>query len=441
MKRIAFLTATLLWAFASALAAGGEALAADAATASGGAQSTYEFRGNSSTYLRFSEDLTGNRVSTIYEYLDLHLEGDRASFHTGGWFKGDLRGKSSTDGTEQELRYAYFALRKGSSLLNIGRFYVFEGVASEQIDGIYARTAIKGGFGISAYGGSPAETDFDKRSGDSVYGGRVSHGVDGIYRLGASYLKEENDSADFREEAGVDLFLRPAKPLEILGKSSYNADKSAWMEHSYYATLSPHKRLRLSAESQWVDYKYFFQSATTSAFSATLINPDEKLSALGGSAEVMITDRTSVSADYKGYSYDIRGNAEYYGGKAAYYAPGNVSLGVALHKMDGGSDDLRYGEYRAYGSKKWGRPDIAVDLLHVAYEKAINGVKDAYTAAVAGGFDITKKARVSADVEYSKNPNFDREVKGQVVFKYKFGPELKGSEAKKPEANKKGEKR
>ena len=99
------------------------------------------------------------------------------------------------------------------------------------------------------------ETDPDTRSGDSVYGGRIAHSVAGIYSIGASYLKEKNDSKDFRKEEGFDVWLRPLSKIELMGTSTYNAESKNWMQHQYHAALGPFAWLRLNADASKTWYK------------------------------------------------------------------------------------------------------------------------------------------------------------------------------------------
>jgi len=180
-----------------------------------------ETGGNSGTYLRLSEDISGDKVYTLYEYLDLYAIGNGVSFYSNGWFRTDLEGRSRTDDTNKELRHAYLSFRGKDSFLDIGRLYVFEGVAGEQLDGLYGGLNYKDRAGISLFGGSPTETGRDTRRGDIIYGGRLWQGMPGYYRIGVSYLKEKNNDEDLREESGADIYIRPIKSIEVSGKSFY----------------------------------------------------------------------------------------------------------------------------------------------------------------------------------------------------------------------------
>ena len=98
----------------------------------------------------------------------------------------------------------------------------------------------------------------------------------------------------------------------------------------------------------------------------------------------------------------------------------NIGAGLSVHRMDGQTDDLKYYEYRLYGYKRFEKIDFTVDLLTVAYDLEINGIKNAYSASLAGGYALSAKARLAADVEYAKDPFFDKDVRGLVKFVYNF---------------------
>jgi hypothetical protein len=313
--------------------------------------------------------------------------------------------------------------------MNLGRVLVNEGVASELVDGAYVRTNLLGGFGVAAFGGSPVEAAFDDRSGDSVYGGRISHGVENVYGIGLSYLKEKNNNTDFRKEEGVDLWFRPVNKVELLGDSFYNALTSDWMKHSYYLTLGPFDTISFRTAYTEISYKDYFTSATTSAFKLdpAIIDPNEKLTTAG--EEVSFSDgHTTVSADYKRYRYMIAGDANYYGGKLSYSSSLKGGLGASWHRMYGETDKLRYNEYRAYAFTTFGLFNVTADYLVVRYDEEINGVRNAYAAVLAGGYALTPNARIGVDVDYEKNPDFNKDVRGLVKFVYNFdfAPAAKG---------------
>ena len=397
--------------------------------------SAFDLSGQSRTYLQSRQDVDGTRYMPLYEYLSFRTDSASAntvSFSFGGWYRYDLRDEAFGKKSAGDLQYAYVTIRKekGNTMLNLGRLVVNEGVASEQIDGGYARTDLKGGLTIAAYGGSPVETAGDTRSGDSVYGGRVSQGVTGLYTLGVSYLQEKNDGKDVRKEEGIDLWLKPFGKMDILGRSTYNALSKAWMQHQYNVLFGPFGNLRLSAEASRVYYKEYFTVSTLSAFDFPNIDPNETVTTLGGSADYAFTTSVSAGVDFKNYDYAVAGTtAKYYGARLAY-ASGGGGAGLAVHRMDGPTDRLQYDEQRLYGVKKISKIDLTLDLMHVGYQQAINGVNNAYTTSGAVGYALSSKARIVADIEYGKNPDFDRDVRSMLTFVYTFDAKLGGTDAK-----------
>jgi hypothetical protein len=104
------------------------------------------------------------------------------------------------------------------------------------------------------------------------------------------------------------------------------------------------------------------------------------------------------------------------------------SSDLSMHRMSGVTDSLKYDEYRLYGHRKFGRADLTIDLFSVAYAEEINGIKTAYSGSLACGYAVTTRARIGADVEYSRNPFFDKDVRGLVKLVYNFdiAPSAKG---------------
>ncbi len=403
----------------------------------------FDVIGQSRTYVLSREAIDKSDIMPFFEFLDFRAEDigvKNVSFHFGGWMRYDLR-DDSVPGKDKnsDLQYAYIRIRgdRADSALDLGRVLVNEGVASEQVDGAYARTALLGGFTVAAFGGAPVETAFDDRSGDSVYGGRISHGAWGIYRIGLSYLKEKNGreldntkevSKEFREEGGVDLWLMPFDKMEILGNAFYNSITDNWMFQTAYVTLGPFAGVRLTGQAMKVLYKDYFTSSTTTAFKfdPAIINPAIEMTSAGGEASYTIAGFT-LSGDNKKYTYrstDLAvaepGDADYIGGRLAYSAAGKGGAGVGYHRMNGKTSPLQYDEFRVYASKKFGALDITADFFNVKYDVEVNGVKNAYAAALAGGWAITDAMRLAADVEYGHNPFYDKEVRGLVKLVYNF---------------------
>jgi len=406
--------------------------------------SALDVTGQSRTYLLSRETVDSTKLIPLTEYLNFKVDNsakDSVSFNFGGWYRYDLRNESINGRYNDDLQYAYISIKKrsGNTVLDLGRVLVHEGIASEQIDGVHARTDLKGGFTIAAYGGSPVETISDTRRGDSIAGGRISQGLPGYYSIGVSHLDEKNNSSSVRREEGVDVWLRPLTKLEVQGMSSYNAIERGWMQHSYYMTVGPFGDLRLNGEFSKIDYKQFFSSMTVSAFAFPNIDPNETITTAGGSIDYAITRQLTAIADYKNFHYSIAGQANYYGGKMVF-AGDSFGMGVSGHRMDGATAALQYDELGIYVSQKISRADVSLQLLHLAYKQEINGVKHADNASAAAGYAITPKARLVADVTYATDSDFKRDVRAMATFVYSFDAHYESGKKNAPSTVKKSEK-
>jgi hypothetical protein len=396
--------------------------------------SALEIDGQSRTYLQSREQTDSTKVFPLYEYLDFRADGlgtETLSFHAGGWYRYSLQNEDFGAKKTGDLQYAYLSIKRNTAnaYVNLGRIVTNQGAASSQFDGASAGADLKWGFGISAFGGLPVETAFDTRTGDSVYGGRLSQGREGLYRIGVSYLEEKNDNKAYRKEEGADLWFRPFDKVELLGTAQYNALTSSCARRNAYLTLGAFGPLTLRTEYTEISYKDYFTSSTLSAFQLQTggpVDPTEKLKTAGEEA-VLAFGPVSLSADYKKYQYHIAGNADYFGGRLGYSAQ-NAGAHLSAHRMDGKTDKLRYDEYRVYGYKKFSTINVSADLLATRYVVAINGVKDAYSASLAAGYALTARTQLGADVEYAKNPYFDKDVRGLVklVYNFDFAPGAAG---------------
>ena len=385
--------------------------------------------GDSSTYLQSRQLADETRVLGGYEYLDFmvqNLGSETISFHTGGWLRYDFEGKEYGKRPNEDLQYSFlsFKSKRDNMIVNLGRVVVFEGVAAERVDGMYARTDLKGGFGISLFGGQPVETNDNFPGNNVIYGARLSQQREGVYQIGVSALQEEKNSTDYRKEAAVDLWVHPIAKVDITGRSSWNDITHDFMEHAYVLMLGPFARLRLDTSFSQISYDDYFFRTTTPVFliAPGIIEPHEKVRILGETVSVSVTDKVLITADYRNFDYTIAGKADYYGGVVKFSAPDSGGAGLAYHRMKGETKVLQYNEYRLYGYKKFGKINITADVLDVAYDTPVNNVKDSYSASLAAQYNLTDALRLGADVEYSHNPDFERDVRGLIKVLYHFGP-------------------
>jgi hypothetical protein len=255
---------------------------------------------------------------------------------------------------------------------------------------------------------------------DFIWGGRVSHTIPERYRIGLSFLKEDDeDGNDFREEGGVDLWVSAAQTANLQGISSYNFETGGWMEHSYFLNLGPYKDFRVSVSYSLIDYEDFFSKADLSAFSPVSLDPKEEMQQVGASVDYTFKGSYTVTPEYRNYSYDIMGDADYYGATLRYLS-GGYAAGASFHRMDGENDRLRYYQVRTYASKTFGKADFTLDFFDVLYDEDINGEEMGLALVGALGYTFSETMRAGVDLEYAQNPFFDNELKAFFKFHYTF---------------------
>jgi hypothetical protein len=384
--------------------------------------------GESETIFRMQK-INDRNLYPLYEYFrlsgsDSMRGGGTLSVNAGAWGRVDLRDRSGDKNPYGDLQYGYVSYggNKGNVLINAGRQFIAEGVATERLDGLYLRSDLAAGFGAAAFVGSPVVTQSNFKGGDITYGGRVSQGNPKYYSVGLSALKTDYDNSRIREEQGIDIWVHPLRQVDLSGRSSYNSITSGWMEHAYTVAVTPFEKLRFAANLSKLNYKDYFYQVTTSALSLTngLLNPREDVLSLGGSIEYTPIKNLRIVVDYKNYDYAVAGEAKYYGGKATFSLPESYGGGLSYHRMEGEIDKLRYDEYRIFASKNIGKASLAVDLFDVRYESPINGRRDTYAISAAVGYEVTPAVQVSADVEYSRTTDSDNAVAGFFKFVYRF---------------------
>jgi hypothetical protein len=390
--------------------------------------------GTSRTYLQSRETVDNSRILGGYEYLDFVMQNDNEtiSFHTGGWLRYDFKDEQFGSKTNNDLQYSYlsFKSKTDNAIVNLGRVMVFEGVAAERVDGLYARTDLLYNFGISVFGGMPVETIRETPGNNQIYGTRLSHQVAGLYTAGVSYVTEEKNDKESREQAGIDFWFHPFDKVEVAGRSNYNYITRNWMENSYNLVLGPFERLRFTTEASWIDYKDYFTGATTTAFRLGhgVLDWNEGFRRLSEKVSYGVTDKLNVAVNYTNYDYKLAGSADSYGANAQYAVAQGKGVGLAYQRMDGETTRLQYTEYRVYGYTNIYKLNLTLDLLNVKYDTSINEVTNSWSASAAAQYGITRNLSVGADIEYLKSPDFDKDVRAFVKAVYRFDAPLRVTE-------------
>lgn len=359
----------------------------------------------------------------LYEYLTLDTGdaiGDGMYLRVGGWGRTDLADETYGRKTNGELQYAFFGWR--APVLNaearLGRISLTAGVARNEVfDGLLLGSDLPAGFDVTAYGGVPVETDENSRSQDTLFGARISQGREGLYRLGVSYLQEQDAGKAIREEAGSDLFLAPLPLVQVTGTSLYNQTDSAWARHDYRLALGPFALgVRLNFGWAATDYRHFFKTPKNPALEPTR---DEKLDRFGGELSVPVGLGLTLTGGYTAYQYDISGDAKAYEARLDWAGAVSTS-GLGFRQVRGDSNLDRYRQLSAHATTAFGPLNVFAGAERLDYEAPINGVKSAAIGSLGLGYKAGRALEFSVSAEYGKTPEFDREIKGLFSVLWRF---------------------
>jgi len=387
--------------------------------------SSAEIDVTSKTYIRFFRDARDLQYAPLNEYVELDgrdQDQGQWDFHVSAWGAHDFRTTEFGDKTRDELTYAYVRYSPYQDkrlLLYAGRHYIFEGVASEQVDGVSLHWDATPSNGFTLFGGSPVVTAFDTRGGDAAYGGRVYQRFSNRAELGLSVLYETNDKARFREETGVDVWFLPYRKVEVKGHSYYNNISEGWGEHAYTLRIFPMNKLTISGLYSKTDYDDAFATRTLSVFSPDFLGVNETLTKKGGIAEYRFRDGLRGVVDYTNYSYKTMGEAGYYGaGIIAVIS--RTSAGATFHRMEGAADRLRYREARLYAAEDMEGWRLSFDVINHHYDVPFNDVSDAYSLNGTIRYAISDSLTTNFSVDYSKTPDFLRNTTALLNLVYNF---------------------
>jgi hypothetical protein len=92
--------------------------------------------------------------------------------------------------------------------------------------------------------------------------------------------------------------------------------------------------------------------------------------------------------------------------------------------MEGDTKRLRYLKTRLYATKMFQALELSMDVVHLHYDESFNGVNHAYSLSGSLVYKLTDALFVATSIYYSKNPDFDQEVRTFFKVVYNFGKEI-----------------
>jgi hypothetical protein len=399
------------------------------------------------------------------------LGSDRLSLHLFGWGRTDLSDASTFDGTKSGgyLNYGYLQYRfdQANAEIKAGRFAVNQTTGWEQVDGVSARTDLRGGFTVSAFAGKPVlyktvdprdQKDHDFQS-DVIFGTRLAWRSGRAAEIGLSYLQDGSKAAkdltipsatDYtRKQVGADVFLAPGTVFQFKGRTVFDiashpdvapgaSEPSRIAEHDYTATVKLGQDVTLAGN--YAERNFFAYFAGTNLPSLFRQDDKDKFQGHGASLTWNASGSVIVVADYKHMHRETYGDVNRFGGEVRWAnSEKSAQFGVGGHAVDATktvivdpaapSRSLSHTEARAWGMVEKGKFSMSLDGIMQSYKKDnpyLAGLTSLYEVVGSLGFQATKNFKVSGDVSYGSTPISKNETRGLLRAEYRFGMASKG---------------
>jgi hypothetical protein len=402
-------------------------------TSSFGAQVHFQ----SDTLLQvFQRDTATEQDATVlpgYEYLQLDagaLDDYGLAFHFYGWGRADLADSHYfDDSTDGKLLYGYLEYRRPVNRFSVrlGRQYIFEGVANEAVDGLRVSSDLGDYFSLSLYGGLPVALDATQgRSGDSIYGGRLSHHYGTRYEVGLSYKAIANDSDTAEKMIGVDVSAFLPANMSFYGYSAYNSETNGWAEHNYGLRI-PLGSVTLKPYFQHFAYQDFFGTGANAIGPfRVLANTDETLTAYGLDALWQVDSAWTLGGKAKLYDYKQKDTAETFSVQLTWQGDKTQfggEIGRTFADNTAGNDytlGRLFGYCAAMAGRSW-VDFVDADALLAYYDESIYGKDSSLFVSLGTGKHFLDKAlTVKISGDYSRDPYFDNDLRGMLTLAYVY---------------------
>jgi hypothetical protein len=415
-----------------------------------------------------------SNYSPVTEYVAIDATGlgnPAISMHLYGWGLKDLGDPSSVYGKNTgDLTYGYlqYDFGRANAQLKAGRFTVNQGVGNELVDGVSARTDLRWGFAVSAFGGAPVvykNNGPNQQSNiayqhDVIFGGRLAWRAGKYGEIGVSALEDGSQPAydlvpaqpvDYtRRQMGVDLRMMPVAWFDFSGRTVFDiadhpqpapgVDNSRIAEHDYKATARLSEQASLTGT--YVERNLFAYYAGSTL--PTLFNQNEQgmFKATGASLTWNPKASLQVVADLRRTERAAYGDATRFGADLRWTFPDSHLLaGAGFHQVDAFSVvavaplvpaySLSHNELRAWVMAQRGTLSASLDgiLLHYADgpgNPELNG-KSSESALVGSlGYQAKENLKVTGNLTLDDSPVNGRQVLGLVRVDYRFGSAAKG---------------
>ena len=390
------------------------------------------------------------------------LGSSNLSLHLAGWGKTDLSDASSYDGTKSagylNTGYLQYQFAQANADIKAGRFTINQTTGWEQVDGVSARTDLKGGFAISAFVGKPvlyktvdptSQTNYDFQR-DLIFGSRLSWRNTSFGELGLSYLQDGTKAAkdltiplnvDYtRKQLGVDVLFAPTSSFDLRGKTVADVrnERTNIAEHDYTASVKLGNGITLSGNFAERNFLYYFAGTNL----PSLFRPDENdmFRGFGFKASWITAANVVLVTDYKHTHRESFGDTNRAGGDARWsFSDRAVMFGFSGHVVNATdtmfvdpaspSKSLSHREGRGWVMLTKGKFSCSLDGILQRYDEGnpyLAGLKNVYEVVGSLGYQASTNVKVSGDLSYGSTPVAKHETRGLLRVEYRFGMASKG---------------
>ena len=395
---------------------------------------------------------------------------DNLSLHLYGWGTSDLGYVKASGGkADGELTYGYLDYRfdHANAEVKAGRFAINQGGGFEQVDGVSARTDLRGGFTISMFGGKPvlyrpddpaASKDYSYQR-DFIFGSRLGWRMKRMGEIGISFLQDGTKPAkdltipqpvDYtRKQVGADIHLMPSASIDFIGRTIFDAashaDQPAGMEkpsniaeHDY--TVRVKLPGQFSVSGNFVERNFYAYFAGTTLPSLFRQDENDKFRGYGANLTWGAPASLQVVGDYRHTHRETFGDANRFGAEARWTPAEKFLTGFGVHRVNATqavvvdprvpSYSLSNTELRAWAMYVADRVSASVDGIVQSFDDKknpnLNGQTSLYELVASLGYQVTPALKVSGDLGFGTTALAKSEATGLLRAEYRFGMGKKG---------------
>jgi hypothetical protein len=432
----------------------------------------------------WKQSIPGSETATFTpatQYLGIDatkLGSDNLSLHLFGWGVKDLgnsptiyNGSATGASSGGYLNYGYLQYRfdQANAEVKAGRFTINQSTGFEQVDGVSARSDLRGGFTISAFGGRPVHFDTQNPASqadynfqrDFIFGTRLAWRLPQVTEIGVSYLEDGTkpaqklpipSSEDYtRRQVGVDLLITPTTTFDLRGRTVFDVaqhpavapgapEHNNIAEHDYSATWKLGSQVAVTGN--YAERNYFAYFAGTNMPSLFKQDDHDMFRGWGGKVTWTTEANFQAVADYRHTHRETFGDSNRAGGELRWtFNEKTVLFGVGGHVVNAVDTkfvdpstpylSLSYKEARIWTLVTKGRLSASLDGILQRYDSGnpyLSGMQNVYEVVGSLGFQATSSIKVSGDIAYGTNPLAKHETQGLLKAEYRFGFAKKGGQ-------------